>query len=63
MAKHGKRYRAAYGTVDVEKTYGVSEAISLVKSNATSKFDETIEVAISLGVDPKYADQMVRGTV
>ena len=63
MAKHGKRYRAAYGTVDVEKTYGVSEAISLVKSNATSKFDETIEVAISLGVDPKYADQMVRGMV
>ncbi|WP_018146777.1 50S ribosomal protein L1 [Henriciella marina] len=63
MAKHGKRYRAAYGNVDVEKTYGVSEAISLVKSNATSKFDETIEVAISLGVDPKYADQMVRGMV
>ncbi|HIG23121.1 MAG TPA: 50S ribosomal protein L1 [Henriciella marina] len=63
MAKHGKRYRAAHGTVDIEKVYGVSEAISLVKSNATSKFDETIEVAVNLGVDPKYADQMVRGMV
>jgi large subunit ribosomal protein L1 len=63
MAKHGKRYRAAHGTVDIEKVYGVSEAISLVKSNATSKFDETIEVAVNLGVDPKYADQMVRGRV
>ena len=63
MAKHGKRYRAAHGTVDIEKVYGVSEAISLVKSNATSKFDETIEVAVNLGVDPKYADQMVRGVV
>ncbi|RIJ26059.1 50S ribosomal protein L1 [Henriciella barbarensis] len=63
MSKHGKRYRAAHGTVDIEKVYGVSEAISLVKSNATSKFDETIEVAVNLGVDPKYADQMVRGMV
>ncbi len=63
MAKHGKRYRAAHGTVDIEKVYGVSEAIALVKSNATSKFDETIEVAVNLGVDPKYADQMVRGMV
>ena len=63
MANHGKRYRAASGTVDIEKVYGVSEAISLVKSNATSKFDETIEVAVNLGVDPKYADQMVRGMV
>ena len=63
MAKHGKRYRAAHGTVDIEKVYGVSEAISLVKSNATSKFDETIEVAVNLGVDPKYADQMVPGMV
>ncbi|MEM5516996.1 50S ribosomal protein L1 [Henriciella sp. AS95] len=60
---HGKRYRAAVETVEAEKTYGVSEAIKLVKSNATSKFDETIEVAVNLGVDPKYADQMVRGMV
>ncbi|WP_084417754.1 50S ribosomal protein L1 [Henriciella litoralis] len=60
---HGKRYRAANATVEAEKTYGVAEAIKLVKSNATSKFDETIEVAVNLGVDPKYADQMVRGMV
>ena len=63
MAKHGKRYRAANGTVDAEKVYGVAEAVKLVKSNATSKFDETIEIAVNLGVDPKYADQMVRGMV
>ncbi len=60
---HGKRYRAANATVDATKTYGVNEAIKLVKSNATSKFDETIEIAVNLGVDPKYADQMVRGMV
>ena len=60
---HGKRYRAANATVEAEKIYGVAEAIKLVKSNATSKFDETIEVAVNLGVDPKYADQMVRGMV
>ncbi|GGB62780.1 MULTISPECIES: 50S ribosomal protein L1 [Henriciella] len=60
---HGKRYRSAAETVEAEKAYGVSEAIKLVKSNATSKFDETIEIAVNLGVDPKYADQMVRGMV
>ena len=50
-------------TVEAEKAYGLSDAIKLVKSNATAKFDETIEVAVNLGVDPKYADQMVRGMV
>lgn len=60
---HGKRYRAATATVDVDKAYAVADAIKLVKSNATSKFDETIEIAVNLGVDPKYADQMVRGMV
>jgi large subunit ribosomal protein L1 len=59
----GKRYRAAVGTVDMDKAYGVGEAIKLVKSNATAKFDETIDIAVKLGVDPKYADQMVRGVV
>ena len=59
----GKRYRAASATVDVLEVYGVAEAIKLVKSNATAKFDETIEVAVNLGVEPKYADQMVRGMV
>jgi large subunit ribosomal protein L1 len=50
-------------TVDREKLHGVDEAIGLAKANATSKFDETIEVAINLGVDPRHADQMVRGVV
>ena len=60
---HGKRYRAASATIEAEKAYGVAEAIKIVKSNAKAKFDETIEVAVNLGVDPKYADQMVRGMV
>lgn len=59
----GKRYRAAAETVEAETAYAVADAVKLVKSNATSKFDETIEIAVSLGVDPKYADQMVRGVV
>jgi large subunit ribosomal protein L1 len=50
-------------TVDREKLHGVDEAIGLAKANATSKFDETIEIAINLGVDPRHADQMVRGVV
>jgi large subunit ribosomal protein L1 len=50
-------------TVDREKLHGVDEAIAIVKANATSKFDETVEIAISLGVDPRHADQMVRGVV
>jgi len=59
----GKRYRAAASSVEATKVYGLAEAIKLVKSNANAKFDETIEVAVNLGVDPKYADQMVRGMV
>ncbi|WP_084398407.1 50S ribosomal protein L1 [Henriciella aquimarina] len=59
----GKRYRAAMAEVDATKAYGLSEAVKLVKSNAKAKFDETIEVALNLGVEPKYADQMVRGMV
>ena len=50
-------------TIDADKLHGVDEAISLVKANATSKFDETVEVALNLGVDPRHADQMVRGVV
>ena len=50
-------------TVDREKLHGVDEAIAIAKLNATSKFDETIEVALNLGVDPRHADQMVRGVV
>lgn len=57
----GKRIVNAYKTLDKNQAYALKEAIKLVKENATAKFDETIDLAINLGVDPKYADQMVRG--
>ena len=63
MAKLTKKQKAQAGAVDREKLYGIDEAIGLVKSLATSKFDETVEVAMNLGVDPRHADQMVRGVV
>jgi large subunit ribosomal protein L1 len=63
MAFQSKKAKAVTAAVDREKLHGVDEAIGLVKSNATAKFDETIEVAIALGVDPRHADQMVRGVV
>ncbi len=63
MAKHGKRMKKANEAVDREKHYELTEAVAIVKANATSKFDETIEVALNLGVDPRHADQMVRGVV
>ncbi|QDP18987.1 50S ribosomal protein L1 [Sphingomonas xanthus] len=63
MAKLTKKQKALEGKVEAMKMYGVDEAIGLVKSLATSKFDETVEVAINLGVDPRHADQMVRGVV
>ena len=62
MTELSKR-QTALTPVDREKFYGVDEAISLVKSNATARFDETIELALNLGVDPRHADQMVRGVV
>src|SRR5213592_2217040 len=62
MTKLSKRQKALT-SVDREKLYGVDEALALVKSNASAKFDETIEVALNLGVDPRHADQMVRGVV
>jgi len=63
MAKMSKRFSKAFEGTDPAKTYSVEEAVKLVKANATAKFDETIEVAINLGVDPRHADQMVRGVV
>jgi large subunit ribosomal protein L1 len=63
MAKLTKKQKAQAGSVDREKFYAVDEALALVKQNATSKFDETVEIALNLGVDPRHADQMVRGVV
>src|SRR5207237_8993769 len=59
----GKRYKAATAGVDRDKTYPLEEAVKLVKANAKAKFDETIEVAMNLGIDPRHADQAVRGMV
>jgi len=63
MAKTTKRTQKVREGVDVTKLYGLSDAVSMVKERATAKFDETIEVAMNLGVDPRHADQMVRGVV
>jgi large subunit ribosomal protein L1 len=63
MAKHGKKYNEAVARYDNLKQNSSPEAVALVKSLATAKFDETVELAVRLGVDPRKADQMVRGTV
>ena len=63
MSKSGKRYNEIELTRDSQSTYDVDQAIKLVKTNAKSKFNETIEISLNLGVDPKQADQMVRGVV
>ncbi|HEX3652535.1 MAG TPA: 50S ribosomal protein L1 [Rhizomicrobium sp.] len=61
--KISKRFKKAIDGVNAERAYEIDEAVKLVKSRATAKFDETIELAINLGVDPRHADQMVRGVV
>jgi large subunit ribosomal protein L1 len=63
MSKNGKRFKKANESVDRNKAYSVDEAVSLIKENAKAKFDETIEIAINLSVDPRHADQMVRGVI
>jgi large subunit ribosomal protein L1 len=63
MAFQGKRVRAAYEGVDRNRSYAVPDAVKLVKSRATAKFDETIELSLALGVDTRHADQNVRGVV
>ena len=63
MAKHSKRLVAVRATVDRNKNYSLSDALAMVKKNATAKFDESIDVAVNLGVDAKKSDQLVRGSV
>jgi large subunit ribosomal protein L1 len=63
MRRHGKKYREAAKHRDIAARYQPKQAIELVKNNAYAKFDETVEVAVRLGVDPRHADQVVRGTV
>ncbi len=63
MPAHGKRYRAAITKVDRERLMAPDAACALVKATATAKFDESVEIAVRLGVDPRHADQVVRGTV
>ncbi len=60
---HNKRLAKAASTIDRNKTYSLYEAVDLVKKNATAKFDETVEIALNLGIDPRHADQMVRGLI
>ncbi|MBH90254.1 MAG: 50S ribosomal protein L1 [Magnetovibrio sp.] len=63
MTSPGKRLKKARGNVDRTAFYTLSDAVKIVKENANTKFDETVDVALNLGVDPKHADQMVRGVV
>jgi large subunit ribosomal protein L1 len=63
MPKHSKRFRAAVGGVRRAQAYNLAEAVKLLKKNATAKFDETVEIAMNLGVDPRQSDQIVRGAV
>ena len=63
MKTSGKKFRAAVATVDRSRDYGLGEAVTLVKSASFAKFDETVDVSVRLGVDPRHADQVVRGTV
>jgi len=63
MKKHGKKYRNASKLIDRNKRYPALEACEILKKTATAKFDETIEVSVRLGVDPRHADQMIRGAV
>ncbi|MEX1037171.1 MAG: 50S ribosomal protein L1 [Sneathiella sp.] len=63
MAKLTKRQKVAVDVIDREKFYGLDEAVELIKAHAKSKFDETVEIAMNLGVDPRHADQMVRGVI
>ena len=60
---HDKRLKAAYASFDPTKSFSLAQAIELVKQNARAKFDETVEISMNLGIDPRHADQMVRGLI
>ena len=63
MSQQGKRYKKVSEGLDREKTYDLGEAVKMVKAGAKAKFDETVEISMNLGIDPRHADQMVRGVV
>src|SRR5579864_2842307 len=63
MTQHGKKYKESLTKADRDSLHGVNEAVALIKSVANAKFDETVELAVRLGVDPRKADQIVRGTL
>lgn len=63
MAKHGKRHAKASEGIDRDTAYGLTEAVGLIKAGSATKFDETVDIAMNLGVDPRHADQNVRGVV
>ena len=63
MRNHGKKFEAAVAKVDRQREYPIPDAVALVKGTSYAKFDETVDVAVNLGVDPRHADQVVRGTV
>jgi len=63
MAARGKKFRAAVAKVDRAREYPIPDAVALVKDSSFAKFDETVDVAVNLGVDPRHADEVVRGTV
>ena len=61
--KHGKRYNNNFKLINHENLYDIKEAVDILKKTSSAKFDETIDVSVNLGVDPRHADQLVRGTV
>src|SRR3970040_2796308 len=63
MAKRSKRYIESRKVVDTERKYGINEAVMLIKSLKTTKFNESVEVAMKLGIDPKQSDQLIRGSI
>ena len=63
MPRHGKKYREARGLLEEDREYAPAEALTRVRETAFADFDETVDVAVRLGVDPRQADQVVRGTV